>query len=152
MATFASTSSPALQTGTDAGFVKTFYPTFKRVENPHADRLVSLIRKSESTFDFDALNVFLRIGTFIGTDTPFRNVRAEQPDYGWATSIRPTELGRSAIIDAYLHLTAFEPFAKDAAWSFAEAVPILGTAVNVAATARDGLLTFQDYQDCMNGH
>jgi hypothetical protein len=88
----------------DTEFAKTFYPTLRRVvENLETDRL-SVARGVANTLDLDALNVFLRIGTFIGTDTPFRQLRADPPDYEWAKTIRPTELSRAAIIDAYIDL------------------------------------------------
>jgi len=53
---------------------------------------------------------------------------------------------------AGLHLTAFEPFAKDAGWSLAEAVLIAGNFFNAVATGRDIYMTIGDYRECMNGY
>lgn len=85
-------------------FARNFYPSFSRIDHPHAGTLRSLVRETDSILDFDALNVFLRIGTFVGTDTAFRHIKADPPDYDWATGIRPTELSRPAVIDAYIDL------------------------------------------------
>jgi hypothetical protein len=50
------------------------------------------------------LNVFFRIGTFIGTDTPFQEIKADPPDYGWAASRQLVSGSRAATIDQYIDL------------------------------------------------
>lgn len=51
---------------------------------------------------------------------------------------------------AGMQIAAFEPFAKQAGWSIAKAVPIAGTLLNVGATGRDLYLAVEDFQECMN--
>src|ERR1700749_40262 len=82
-----------------------FYPKFTSVKPAKSDNLASLIRKTDSSdLDYDALNVFFRIGTFIGTDTPYRHIKADPPDYAWARNTPVVERTRSQIIDSYIEL------------------------------------------------
>ena len=53
---------------------------------------------------------------------------------------------------AGIHLTALEPFAKEAGWSVAKAVPVAGTLLNVGATLYDLSSVGKDYRACINGH
>ncbi|HLH03206.1 MAG TPA: asparagine synthase C-terminal domain-containing protein [Bryobacteraceae bacterium] len=67
--------------------------------------LTPLIRRATSDdLDYDALNVFLRIGTFVGSDTPFRYLKADPPDYAWAASVPPVQGSRDQILDSYIDL------------------------------------------------
>ena len=54
-----------------------------------------------TTFDYDALSVFLRLGFFLGDDTPFASIRAvgaaQQPFSG-----PPLRLSRSQAVDAFV--------------------------------------------------
>lgn len=61
-------------------------------------------RLDESDLDYDALNVFFRIGTFIGTDTCFRHIKADPPDYKLIGTIRHVHASRTQIIDTYIDL------------------------------------------------
>jgi len=82
-----------------------FHPKFTSVEVRRSQDLTELIRKiAAADFDFDALNVFLRIGTFIGTDTPYRHIKADAPDYAWAGNTPVLEGTRAQIIDGYIDL------------------------------------------------
>jgi len=82
-----------------------FYPKFTSVKPAKADNLAALIRKTDAgDLDYDALNVFFRIGTFIGTDTPYRHIKADPPDYSWARHTPVVQQTRSQIIDSYIDL------------------------------------------------
>ena len=81
-----------------------FYPQFSRIERRTYQRLQELLVRPSVDLDLDALNVFLRVGTFVGTDTAFRHIKADAPDYEWAASIPRCELNREQIIDAYIAL------------------------------------------------
>jgi asparagine synthase (glutamine-hydrolysing) len=81
-----------------------FYPQFRRLEPRTHQRLQELLVRPSLDLDLDALNVFLRVGTFVGTDTAFRHIKADAPDYEWAGSIRRCDLNREQIIDAYIEL------------------------------------------------
>lgn len=50
---------------------------------------------------------------------------------------------------AGIHLTVLAPFAKQAGWSFAKAVPIAGTLLNVVSTGSDLNTARRDYLACM---
>src|SRR5579883_1687336 len=82
-----------------------FYPRFTRLELSQSEMLTPLIRRATSDdLDYDALNVFLRIGTFVGSDTPFRYLKADPPDYAWAASVPPVQGSRDQILDSYIDL------------------------------------------------
>jgi asparagine synthetase B (glutamine-hydrolysing) len=53
------------------------------------------------TFDFDALSIFLRLGFFVGDDTPFASIRAVTPPRPVAA---PSQLSRPAAVDGYIDL------------------------------------------------
>ena len=69
-----------------------------------------------SELDYAALSVFMRIGWFVGTDTPFRSIRAFLPNGSLTWSAKETRvtgaiplgksshLNRSEGIDGYIHL------------------------------------------------
>jgi hypothetical protein len=79
--------------------------------------LPELIRQgAPAGFDWDALSVFLRIGFFVGDDTPFAAVKALPPGArlhwrggrvqldGGPALRPPAELSRSAALDGYIEL------------------------------------------------
>ncbi len=66
---------------------------------------MSCLRRTDSEeLDYDALNVFFRLGFFVGTDTPFRHVKADPPDYAWLTSTPVLTGTREQIIEEYIEL------------------------------------------------
>jgi asparagine synthase (glutamine-hydrolysing) len=94
-------SSSALKSAGGGGF----HPKFTSIEVRRSETITQLIRKITAVdLDYDALNVFLRIGTFIGTDTPYRHIKADAPDYAWVASTPAVEGTRTQIIDGYVDL------------------------------------------------
>ncbi len=82
-----------------------FYPKFTRSEIRRSETLINCLRTTpEEELDFDALNVFFRMGSFVGTDTPFLYVKADPPDYEWIASTPAITGSREQIIDAYINL------------------------------------------------
>ncbi|UGQ46933.1 asparagine synthase-related protein [Massilia endophytica] len=77
-------------------------------------RLIAL--GADTALDYGALAVFLRLGFFIGDDTPFRHIRAVPPaaSLGWDGTLRlhcsgraaprPAAMRRHAVVDAYIDL------------------------------------------------
>lgn len=67
--------------------------------------LPDLIQRGAPTdINFAALNVFLRSDFYIGTDTVFQHIRAWETLPPTSLVTQPTDLGRAAIIDAYIDL------------------------------------------------
>jgi asparagine synthase (glutamine-hydrolysing) len=82
-----------------------FYPLFEwhapgaRVVS--TDLLTVLDQGAPTDFDFDALAVFVRVGFFIGTDTPFTVIRAVHPP---PVPHRPLAISRAAAVDGFIDL------------------------------------------------
>jgi asparagine synthase (glutamine-hydrolysing) len=95
------------------------HPMFYVISGQHlwiAPRFEDLIREAPPAWDDDAIAVFLRLGCYMGDDTPLRAVRAlparptivAGPD-GIALSSRvlsqrPSQLTRPQVLDAYIDL------------------------------------------------
>ena len=82
-----------------------FFPQFTSIaatKSAMLDRLA--YRLDEGDLDYDALNVFFRIGTFVGTDSCFRHIKADPPDYKLIATIRHVDASRTEIIDTYIDL------------------------------------------------
>ena len=82
-----------------------FYPLFEW-RTPDArvvstDLLTLVDRGAPTDFDFDALAVFMRVGFFVGTDTPFKAIRAIHPP---PLSSTPLEISRGAAVDGFIDL------------------------------------------------
>jgi len=98
------------------GFHPLFYtqgPDFVGV----SPSIVDLLRHGASTeWDYDALAVFLRLGFFIGEETPFRAIRALPPSAraewedgfftisGEEAHVPPQRMGRAQALDAFIAL------------------------------------------------
>jgi asparagine synthase (glutamine-hydrolysing) len=110
---------------TDPYCARTFYPRFTRRELVGSDTLLALMNTTASGgLDLDALNVFLRIETFVGTDTAFRDIKADPPDYDWVSSTPSVTLSRSQVIDAYIDL--FRQAVRRCSGGSETAVPLSG--------------------------
>ena len=97
-----------------------FYPLYyfaNEVEVCISPSLVRLIGEgAPDELDYPALAVFLRLGFFVGDDTPFEAIRAVPPgaDFAWARGrfrvrgnpflVQRQSLSRDAAIDAYISL------------------------------------------------
>src|SRR5206468_4280691 len=83
-----------------------YFPAFRGTKTGSASAGIAALlgECSLRELDYNALNVFFRIGTFIGTDTPFREVKVDPPDYAWATSRALVCASRDTVIDQYIHL------------------------------------------------
>lgn len=67
-----------------------------------SNSIADLIRQGASTeLDHDALNIFIRLGSFIGADTPFKAIRFKCPPSIESLNLRPVDLPREQILDAY---------------------------------------------------
>src|SRR5215475_4272220 len=67
--------------------------------------IVDLIRQGASLdIDFSALNVFLRSGFYIGTNTLFRSVHAQEVPNPASFGVKPTDANRSTTIEQYIEL------------------------------------------------
>jgi asparagine synthase (glutamine-hydrolysing) len=82
-----------------------------------ASHVQALLERGVSAeLDFDALAVFLRVGFFVGSDTPFRAIRAVPPDAvvrfdqgqlrieGRRPEIAPEPVSRAIAVDAFIAL------------------------------------------------
>jgi hypothetical protein len=82
-----------------------FFPLFEwRTAETHllsTDLLTLLEHGAPSDFDFDALSVFVRVGFFLGTDTPFRSVRAVLPTL---VPKRTLSISRREAVDGFIDL------------------------------------------------
>jgi hypothetical protein len=82
-----------------------FFPLFEcRTTDAYAlstDLLTLLERGAPADFDLDALAVFVRVGFFVGTDTPFRAIRAVHPP---ALPRRRLDMRRPEARDAFIDL------------------------------------------------
>ncbi len=97
-----------------------FYPLYyfaSDVEVCISPSLVRLIGEgAPNELDYPALAVFLRLGFFLGNDTPFKSIRALPPgaDFEWTRerfrvggnppAVRPRSISRNAAIDQYISL------------------------------------------------
>lgn len=97
-----------------------FYPLYYFVANGECAVSPSLVKLVElgapTEWDYQGLAVFLRIGFFIGEDTPFKAIRAfpSLATFLWDSSGlkisgglpvgKPHQLTRSAVIDGYIEL------------------------------------------------
>lgn len=100
--------------------------------------LVALVEQGAPTdLDIEALSVFLRLGYFVGNDTPFVAIRVVPPNasFEWEngqltcqgrypSSAKPTACGRDDAIDEYIDLFARAMARRTPAGPFA--VPISG--------------------------
>jgi asparagine synthase (glutamine-hydrolysing) len=67
--------------------------------------VIDLIKQGASTeIDFPALNVFLRTGFYIGTNTAFRAIHTKEVPDPASFRITPMEWDRPTIIDGYIEL------------------------------------------------
>jgi hypothetical protein len=82
-----------------------FFPLFEwRDADSHAfsTNLLTLVERGAPTgFDLDALAVFVRVGFFVGTDTPFRAIRAVHPA---PLPRRPLGVSRNEARDGFIDL------------------------------------------------
>jgi len=69
------------------------------IVRPTVDAL--LAKGAPAAFDYDALSVFLRLGFFVGDDTPFASIRAVAPRRAPYTG-RASNLSRGQAIDAFI--------------------------------------------------
>lgn len=82
-----------------------FFPLFEwRTPEAHdlsTDLLTLLERGAPAELDLDALAVFVRVGFFVGSDTPFRAIRAVHPP---PLPRRRLDLSRHAAVDGFIDL------------------------------------------------
>jgi asparagine synthase (glutamine-hydrolysing) len=103
MTTTSHASASPIYSGRGASY--SFFPQFTSIAVQRSDTLAHLARKIDETdFDYDALNVFFRIGTFIGTDTCYRHIKADPPDYELIRSTPHVSSSREQVIDCYIDL------------------------------------------------
>lgn len=97
-----------------------FYPLYYFASDTEVCISPSLVRLigegAPDELDYPALAVFLRLGFFLGNDTPFKCIRAVPPgaDFEWARErfgvggkpllVRPRSVSRNAAIDEYISL------------------------------------------------
>ena len=65
------------------------------------DLLTLLELGADTALDFDALSVFLRLGFFVGADTPFSSIRAALPE---RVAVAAAPQSRRAAVDGYIDL------------------------------------------------
>jgi asparagine synthase (glutamine-hydrolysing) len=65
------------------------------------DLVTLLDRGAPRALDLDALSVFVRLGFFVGTDTPFQAIRAVAPPM---VCLRPLEIPREQAVDGFIQL------------------------------------------------
>lgn len=82
-----------------------FYPLFEwRTSDARVvstDLLTLIERGAPPDFDFDALAVFVRVGFFVGTDTPFTAIRAVHPP---PLPSRELAISREAAVEGFIDL------------------------------------------------
>jgi asparagine synthase (glutamine-hydrolysing) len=83
------------------GFFPLFESRWAGARHLSTDLVTLLERGAPTTLDYDALSVFVRVGFFVGADTPFQSIRAVLPP---CLPRRRQNIARTAAVDGFVDL------------------------------------------------